>query len=79
MEAYRQPKNWEKTLAYVRPSVRTLFGGRGEKKKNFSRVGKGVQDIDVAFRFGAKLTTYGQICFEVACVRLATKFSEINF
>ena len=55
METYRRPKNWEMTSAHVGPSASTLFEGRG--KKIFSRVGKGVQDVDVAFRFGSKLTT----------------------
>ena len=54
METNRRPKNWEITSAHVGPSASTLFGARG--KANFSRLGKGVQDIDVAFRFGAKLT-----------------------
>ena len=72
------------TSAYAFPSTRTLSRVRG---KILSRVGKGVLDVDVAFRFGAKLTlleatngiTQVKIETEVFCARLTTKFSEGNF
>ena len=72
------------TSAYACPSTRTLSTVRG---KILSRVGKGVPGVDVAFRFGAKLTLLGatngitevKIETEVFFARLTTKFSERNF
>ena len=57
-------------------------------KKKLARLGKGVPDI--AFRFGAKKkekktfrgnqqSCWRKIQIKVCCVRLSTKFSEINF
>ena len=48
-------ENMVMTSAYARPPVHSL--GVGVKK--VSRVGKGVPDIYVAFRFGLKLTFLG--------------------
>ena len=45
------------TSAYARcPSVRTTLGVWGKK---LSRIWRGVPDVYVAFRFGAKLTILG--------------------
>lgn len=72
------------TSAYASPFTHTLSRVRG---KILSRTGKGVPDVDVAFRFAAKLTLLGatngitqiKIETEVFCARLKTKFSERNF
>ena len=72
------------TSAYACRSTRKLSRVRD---KILSRVGKGVPEVNVAFRFGAKLTLLGatngitqvKIETEVFCVRLTTKFSERNF
>ena len=49
------PKNLVMSSAYARPPVHYLELGI----KKLSRVGKGAQDINVAFQFGSKLTILG--------------------
>ena len=77
-------ENLVMTSAYARClSIQTLRVG----VKKLSRVENEVSDICVAVPFDEKLTilrtTNGvarvKIWIEVSCVRLTTKFSEINF
>ena len=78
------PENFVLTSAYARClSIQTLRVG----VKKLGRVENEVSDICVAVPFDEKLTilrtTNGvarvKIWIEVSCVRLTTKFSEINF
>ena len=78
------PENLVMTSAYARClSIQTLRVG----VKKLSRVENEVSDICVAVPFDEKLTIFRttngvarvKILIEVSCVRLTTKFSEINF
>ena len=78
------PENLVMTSAYARClSIQTLRVG----VKKFGKVKNEVSDICVAVPFDEKLnilrTTNGvaraKVWIEVSCVRVTTKFSEINF